>query len=323
MDSVAAAAVVISSTGVITNLSGASDRFGLTPEAIGGPWADAFPGWDMPRLPDLSGESFPCRIEASAPNGEAVSIELFRIPGSGEGALLAVLDGNAVPTLSDRQQQLCALGEISAAVAHEINNALTVLQGWLDLIHGELDNDDHRRTLKLLLGETQRIGRLTSNLLQVARGSAETRTPLNVADLVGEVVSLVDYEMKNANIEIERCLSSDLPLVSGSSGLLKQALLNLLVNARQAMPRGGKVVVGADRASDGRVTLTVEDTGRGMSADVRGRIFSPFFTTKENGTGLGLPVTRKIVEEHDGSLDLESEENVGTRFTLRLPALKQ
>jgi len=321
MESISAAAVVIGATGVIEDVSGAPERFGLTREAIGRPWADAFSDWDMPRLPDPSNDSFPCRFEASSPNGETISVELFRGP-AGQETLLAILNGNIVPTLSDRQQQLCALGELSASVAHEINNALTLLQGWLDLIHGEVADEEHRRTLQLLLGETQRIGRLTSNLLQVARGSAEARTPLDVAGLVNEVIGLVDYEMKNANIEIERRLSSDLPLVAGSSGLLKQAMLNLLVNARQAMPRGGKVVIGVERGPDGRVTLTVQDTGGGMPAEIRGRVFSPFFTTKENGTGLGLPVTRKIVEEHGGSLDLESETDVGTRFTLRLPAME-
>ena len=325
MDSVTVASVGIDKGGVIISLDGAADRFGLDSQIIGRPWNDAFPDWDMPPLPSLSPDEYPCRLQATAPSCQTVEVSLFWLSQANREPLIhALLSGDAAVTLTDRQQQLCALGELSAAVAHEINNALTLLQGWLDLIHADLpEGDANRQTLELLLGESQRIARLTGNLLQVARGAQETSTSLNVSDLIGEVVSLVNYEMRNSDIEIENALPDHLPLVSGSSGRLKQALLNLLVNARQAMPNGGKVRISAQGGDDGNLAVVIEDTGCGMSPDVRNRVFSPFFTTKENGTGLGLPVTRKIIEDHGGTLELESQASVGTRFTLRLPIMAE
>lgn len=322
MESVTLAVVLTDKDGVITGLDGATDRFGLGAELVGHPWAHAFLDWQMPAPPFGNPDATPCHVQAIAPTGRVVSMEFFRLSSTGaDGPMAAVLRGDEVSTLTERQQQLCGLGEIAANVAHEINNALTLLQGWLDIIASDMnDQDPHRQTIDLLIGEGQRIGRLTSNLLQVARGLGEKRSDLDIGQLVTELVSLVQYEMKHSDIAIESRLSSRLPPVVGNSGRLKQALLNLLINARQAMPSGGKVTITADRDADGHVVICIEDTGCGMSVEVKKHIFSPFYTTKENGTGLGLPVTRKIIEDHGGSVQLESEPDQGARFTLRLPS---
>jgi len=137
------------------------------------------------------------------------------------------------------------------------------------------------------------------------------------------VLALVRNDMQNSNIKVESRLAGDLPLIRGTSARLKQALLNLLLNARQAMPSGGSVTVSADVDAQSFVRVAVEDSGCGIPKEARGRVFNPFFSTKENGTGLGLSVTRRIVEDHGGSLQLESEPGVGTRFTMRFPATVQ
>ena len=198
------------------------------------------------------------------------------------------------------------------------------MHGWLDLILADMaPGEPNRSTIELLVGETDRIGKITRNLLEVARDAGDARTDLDVRKMLDEVLSLVHYQMKNSNVELESHLAMQLPLIHGSSGRLKQALINLLVNARQAMPSGGRVTVRAEPDGDGNVCVSVEDTGSGIPQDLKNRVFSPFFTTKQSGTGLGLPVTRKIVEDHGGTIKLETEPGTGARFTLRLPAISQ
>ena len=321
MEPATLAVVLINKEGVITGLDGDAGRLGLDKDVIGKPWQTAFRGWEMPPAPSSGTHSLPFRVESTAPSGHPVCAEFYRLPiGAEPGTITAILSADGITPLTDRQQQLSGLGELSAGVAHEINNALTLLRGWLDLMHSDMDDDNpNKQTMELLIGESDRIGRLTGNLLQVARSARETEAPLNLRSLVDDVVNLVQYEMKNSAIEIENCLPDDLPAITGSSGRLKQALLNLLMNARQAMPSGGKVTISAAVDENQHVQITIEDTGCGMSMEVKKKVFSPFFTTKANGTGLGLPVTRKIIEDHGGSVHLESEANTGTRFTLRLP----
>ncbi len=325
METATLAVVLISSERIITDLDGATGRLGLERSTVGQSWETVFAPWGIPPLPKPTSGQWPRRFAATAPTGHRVVAEVFHLERAGDdGGFIAVLQPEDSITLTDRQQQWCGLGELTAGVAHEINNALTLVHGWLDLLHSDMDvHDPSRDTIRLLIGESERMGRLTSNLLQVARGINETHTPIDLSTLVNEVLSLVQYEMKNADIRIECRLPEDLPQVSGSTGRLKQAVLNLLVNARQAMPSGGKVSISVSAEGNSHLVLSVEDTGCGIPAEVGQRVFHPFFTTKQNGTGLGLPVTRKIVEEHGGILEFESEANAGTRFTVKLPAVRQ
>lgn len=124
-----------------------------------------------------------------------------------------------------------------------------------------------------------------------------------------------------ANIEIKTFLPSDLPAATLDADLFKQALLNLLLNAQQAMPDGGEITVQAGAEGDG-VTLSVIDAGKGMTPEVAAKVFRPFFSTRPGGTGLGLATTRKIVEAHGGTIEVQSEVGRGSKFTLRLPAAK-
>jgi two-component system NtrC family sensor kinase len=286
-------------------------------------WADAFASWGLPAMPRAETPGEPCETYVYSPTGEAVHVVFLPIPSrQGPTQTMAVFRSALGNNLTDRQEQLCGLGEISAGVAHEMNNALTLLAGWLELLMADHeDNPSLRPTLELLMDEASRIGRLTRNLLEVARGAAEPQRELSVRDILDEVLTLVRYEMQHSNIELERIVPEDLPPVSASSGRLKQAVLNLLLNARQAMPSGGKVTVSAIRDRKGYLNLAVSDTGCGIPDELQPRIFSPFFTTKKNGTGLGLSVTRRIVEDHGGTIKLESKPGAGTRFTMRIPSM--
>jgi len=309
MEPATLAVVFVDADGVIRALDGATDRLGLGADIVGRPWEEAFPDWDMPDLRGGDAGELPCRADATAPSGQSVVVEFFET-GAAEGAagVSAIFRGDAALTLTDRQQQLCGLGEISASVGHEINNALTILRGWLDVMLEELDTQPpSRETVELLLGECERIARITRNLHQLSRYSEEATERLDIAELLSEVAGLVHYDMETNAIEIESDLGSGLPKVTGSSGRLKQAILNLLLNARQATPEGGKVTIHAERDEDGQVVVHIADTGCGIPGEIRKRVFNPFFTTKQTGTGLGLPVAKRIIEDHGGTVQLESE----------------
>jgi signal transduction histidine kinase len=322
METISCTTVVVDDTGQIVALDGVDGSLGINPDIAGRPWMDAFESWGLPPLANGSAVTDARQMYACSPTGEALNVEFIPIPSRNGSRQTIVLFRSAFgSSISDRQEQLCGLGEIAAGVAHEMNNALTLLIGWLELLMVDYQSDMKLfPTLDLLMGEANRIGQLTRNLLEVARGNAESSRPLDLGGILDEVLTLVRYEMQNSNIELERIVPDNLPTIQGSSGRLKQAMLNLLLNARQAMPTGGKVTVSAAPDPNGFVNLAVSDTGCGMSEDTSSRIFSPFFTTKENGTGLGLSVTRKIIEDHGGVMELESALGKGTRFTLKLPA---
>jgi two-component system sensor histidine kinase HydH len=171
----------------------------------------------------------------------------------------------------------------------------------------------------MLVEESERVCMLARNLLEVARSTGAEQEPLDLAAVIADMLCLVRNDMKTSNVRVEERIEPDLPPVLGSRGRLKQALLNLLVNARQAMPKGGQVTLRVERDGDGRVAIRVADTGVGIPPENMERIFEPYFTTKENGTGLGLPVTRRIVEEHGGTLGVTSQAGAGTEFVIRLP----
>ena len=323
VESISCVVVVVDEAGQITALEGADGRYGITADCAGRNWNQAFDGWGLPKLPlppeHRAFESL--QTYATAPTGDATMVEMMPIPSrAGDRQTLIRFRNACDGSIVDRQQQLCGLGEISASVGHEINNALTLLIGWLDLLLADFKEDPKLSpTLELLMGEANRIGQLTSNLLDVARGERQETKELDVQRVLDEVMGLVRYDMQHSNIELESNLPERLPPIMGSSGRLKQALLNLLLNARQAMPSGGRVTVSAEKSDNGSLSVAVEDTGCGIPDELQSRIFSPFFTTKANGTGLGLSVTRRIVEDHGGNLEMKSQVGKGTRFTLRLP----
>lgn len=232
----------------------------------------------------------------------------------------SVIEAEEPEALPARLQQLCGLGEISSNVAHEVNNALTILSGWLEVLRTDLADSPSKATVELLLGEVERIGKLTRNLQQVARGVQETPRDLDLGALLNDVSELVQRDMEKNRITLETRIAADLPPVCGRVGGLKQAMLNLLVNARQATQPGGRIALCADAGPDGQVTVTVRDTGCGIPPGLIAHVFQPFFTTKAEGTGLGLCITKRIIEEHGGALRLESKQGEWTLVTLELPA---
>lgn len=222
-------------------------------------------------------------------------------------------------------EKLAAVGEMAAGIAHELNNPLTTVTGFTELVLDELPDDSvFRVDLGLVLKEARRARDVVRRLLDFSRSSESERTRADLNELLDDVLSLTNHLMRTSGVQLEVSLGNKLPWVIVDRNQMKQVFLNLFHNALQAMPTGGRLVVKTGkRQKDGRkwVTTTIADTGDGISEEDRERIFEPFFTTRseEGGTGLGLSVTYGIVSDHGGEIDVESELGKGTNFIVRLP----
>ncbi len=217
-----------------------------------------------------------------------------------------------------RWDRLATVGELAAGLAHELRNPLAGISGALHVLGSQFQPDDDRRALLAdLQSQIARMNRTLTDLLRHARPEKPQR-------LLVEINGVLEQSLKflpRGGIEVIRRLDSSLPPVSADPNLLHQALLNILVNARQAMPHGGRLTI-ETRALPGNgrpVQICITDTGVGIADDQIARIFQPFFTTKAQGTGLGLAIAARVVEEHGGRITVESVVGKGTAFTIALP----
>jgi two-component system sensor histidine kinase HydH len=221
----------------------------------------------------------------------------------------------------ERRERLSTLGGMAAGVAHEIRNPLNAVSMGLQRLRGEFEtaqDDEYRRLLDLIQGEVRRLNGIVEEFLSLARPLTLDLRATAVADLVAEVTGLVEAEATGAGVKIERGLPADLPPVRADRDRLKQVLLNLSLNALEAMPGGGTLRLAASAARQA-LTITVSDTGTGIAPEMRGRLFEPYVTSKARGVGLGLAIARRIVEAHGGRITAESEPGQGTRFRIALP----
>jgi two-component system NtrC family sensor kinase len=226
-------------------------------------------------------------------------------------------------------EKLSSLGRMAASVAHEINNPLAGILTYSKLMVRLLDTDpvDEQtraacvRNLKLVQRESERCTAIVRNLLEFARQRPLALTEVETATVLDEALSLIAHQAKLYGIAIER-QAGPLPKLKADFGQLRQAIVNIVLNACEAMPSGGTVLITGKTVDDGKaVELGFTDTGPGIPPDKLAKIFDPFFTTKEKGTGLGLSVVYGIIERHGGTISATSEVGHGTTFVIRLPAL--
>ena len=223
-----------------------------------------------------------------------------------------------------RAEKLASIGRLAAGVAHEINNPLTGVLTFAHLLRNKPHmNDEDHEDLDLIIHETSRAAEIVRGLLDFARERPPQIEPLDMNDVVRRTVRLIANQKKFEHITIEEALRDNLPEVCGDMNQLQQALLNLSLNACTAMPDGGKLTI-ATSAAEGRVLLRVTDTGFGIKEELLERIFEPFFTTQPvgKGTGLGLSVTYGIIEQHNGTIEVESQEGKGSTFAISLPVYR-
>jgi signal transduction histidine kinase len=221
--------------------------------------------------------------------------------------------------------KMAAVGQMAAGLAHEINNPLTTVAGFAELWLEEMSKNDPRRAeYELMTREAQRARGVVARLLDFARQRERVRERSDLNDVVSEGIDLVRHLLKLHGVELHETLAEGLPWVDIDRSGVKQILLNLVHNAIQAMPTGGRLLMETRLASSGDrpgVSVSVQDTGSGIPAEHMGRIFEPFFTTKPGGqgTGLGLAVSYAIVAEHNGRITVESEVGKGSRFEIWFP----
>jgi two-component system, NtrC family, sensor kinase len=229
-------------------------------------------------------------------------------------------------------EKLSAIGELVAGVAHELNNPLTSVIGYAQLVEEELRAGPSPRPpaevahdLRRIAEESERAARIVRNLLAFARRQGAARAPQDVADVCQRVVALREYALKLSGVTLETDLPAPVPKVLADFGQLQQVLLNLVLNAEQAMrsvtDRRLTIAVRHDAAAN-TVVLTVSDSGHGIDAANRSRVFDPFFTTRDvgEGTGLGLSICYGIVRDHGGQIAVDSQVGIGTTFAVTLPA---
>jgi signal transduction histidine kinase len=219
------------------------------------------------------------------------------------------------------------LGELLGTTTHEFNNALTTVLNYARMGLRHKDAATRDKAFERILSAGTRAARITASVLGMSRSRSGRMEPVQLELLVEDVLVLLEREMMKYRVQVEREFSPT-PRIQANPGQLQQVLLNLLVNARQAMPQGGRLILKLSHdAANGTVDLVVRDTGCGMTPEVMRRMFDPHFSTKtgpdatgKGGSGLGLSACREIVEAHRGRIRVESAPGRGTAITIRLPA---
>lgn len=224
-----------------------------------------------------------------------------------------------------RSERLASIGRLAAGIAHEIRNPLASISGSVEILKTLPGADSETRQLiDIAVREVERLDRLISSLLEYARPRNEERQALDLGEVASEIAKAFEHDPRGAEVKVIVDAEPGV-MIEGASGQLRQVLWNLLRNAADAMPSGGTVRIGVEKEEvTGRrfATMVVADTGVGIPREDLDRIFEPFYSTKPNGTGLGLATVARIVEDHRGNVDIQSDAGAGTTFTLRFPPLE-
>ncbi|MGN7468788.1 PAS domain-containing sensor histidine kinase [Brevibacillus sp. SAFN-007a] len=221
-----------------------------------------------------------------------------------------------------QSDKLSAIGQLAAGIAHEIRNPLTSLRGFIQLLDASVEGT-HRNYCQIMLSELDRINLIVSELLVLAKPQAVRFQRKDLSDLIGNVLSLLESQANLKNIQIHASIDPQLPLISCEENQIKQVLLNICKNAMEALPEGGEIHVRGQLVSAEHIQISITDNGCGIDPERIPRLGEPFYTTKENGTGLGLMVSQRILEDHGGSLQIESERQQGTTVRILLPVSVQ
>ena len=245
------------------------------------------------------------------------------------GALVVVEDVTARISLEEQLQQrekLSSIGLLAAGVAHEVNTPLTGVSSYTQMLLAMLsENDPKHALLQKVRTQAERATNIVNNLLNFSRtGSATEFADVDIARVLDDTLQLLEPQLRRNQIEIVRSYSTDAPEIYGNAGKLQQVFTNLLLNARDAIPDGGRIIVSTSTADDGSLIAEIADTGIGIAPENVAKIYDPFYTTKGvgQGTGLGLAVSYGIVQEHTGRISVDSTPGRGTTFRIILPAAR-
>ncbi|MBR9979961.1 MAG: PAS domain-containing protein, partial [Desulfatitalea sp.] len=309
-------------------------RYGVAPEDV----------YDTPCYEAHSGNMEPCAdcaLKTVAVSRKAVSQEMRYAGGAlflvhfypvldESGRLVRIIrysreitDQKKMEQKIQQAEKLVAMGQLAAGVAHEINNPLGVILCYVDLLKRALaDFPQGLKDLSTIEKQALNSKRIVTDLLQFARSHESAKQDAALNSVVYEVVQLLSHQFKKQKVRIDLNLDDDLPRIAMDVNKMKQVLMNLLINACQAIDGQGEIAVAtAWLASEKQVQVTIRDNGKGIEPGMRTKIFDPFFTTKATGdsTGLGLSVSYGIVQDHGGEITVESEPGQWTCFTIHLP----
>jgi signal transduction histidine kinase len=216
-----------------------------------------------------------------------------------------------------RSERLAAVGKIAAQITHEVRNPLSSIGLNAEMLEEETEGEA-KALARAIVKEVDRLTEITEEYLRFARLPRPRLEREELGEIVGSLLGFLRQELEGHGIAVELRLDPGLPAVAADEHQLRQALLNLLRNAAEAMPRGGRLVIAARRSDERTVELTIADTGEGIAPEHLTKIFDPFFSTKEGGTGLGLALTQQIILEHGGRIEVTSEIGAGTTFVVKL-----
>jgi PAS domain S-box-containing protein len=255
-----------------------------------------------------------------------VGVTVQEIQGAGErmGAMVTLRDLDSIESINTQLQvseRLAALGRITAGVAHEVKNPLNSMRLWLENLKESLPeetDDSAKQAVNVLDAEIDRLDAVVKRFLDFSRPMDVRLEPTQLAGLLQEVLEVAAPQLEKSKVAVAQLLPIDVPEVFGDRALLKQAILNLVLNAVDAMPNGGQLQLTLSRRGD-MAEITVGDTGKGIPLEHRQKVFQLFFTTRPGGSGIGLASTFRIVQLHNGSIDFTSEVGRGTTFRIELP----
>ena len=219
----------------------------------------------------------------------------------------------------NRSEHLSSLGEMVAAVSHEIRNPLGIILSSTELMQKKLDPADPVNTLTgIIKEESQRLNTIITDFLNFARPRSPNLSACRVDQILDKNITFLASQIESGKYSVDSQFTETVPEIHADADMLYQAFLNLLINAMQAMPDGGDILVRVDSQAD-MVNISIEDSGSGIPEDIMEKIWDPFFTTKDNGTGLGLGIVKNIIKSHDGQIVIENLAGGGTRVAIDLP----
>jgi len=339
IESISVGVMVVNLHGRITNWNGALEQiYGLKREqVIGRRIAEVFQSEMLRALRDLMGrgewrEGEPANIykfRAHTPDGRelTLNISLAALQSKTaeiEGSLVAIEDVTERVGLEAQLQQsdkLSSIGLLAAGVAHEVNTPLAGISSYSQMLMQQIpDTDPRRQLLEKIHRQTSRASSIVNNLLNFSRVTEARYAPVDLNRVIDDTIQLLEAQLRNTEIEVVRSYADELPLAFGDGPKLQQVLMNLILNARDAMPQGGRLIISTEADEDSAV-IEIGDTGLGIAPEHLSKIYDPFFTTKQigKGTGLGLAVSYGIIRDHGGHIDVESKLGEGTRFQITLP----
>ncbi|MCI0421442.1 MAG: ATP-binding protein, partial [Acidobacteria bacterium] len=271
---------------------------------------------------------FPLRVNSETLVADITLTPLFGRNGEVSGQLMILDDKTERVKMEDQliqSEKLTSIGLLAAGVAHEVNTPLAVVSSYSQMLYKQLHQEDPKaKILDKIIQQSFRASQIVNSLLNFSRTSGSEFRLVELHGVVSDTLSLLEHQFKTSKVRVKREFSSGTPQVFGNQGRLQQVFLNLFINAKDAMPEGGELVVRTSN-HDSVFRIEVIDTGVGIAEEHLKKVYDPFFTTKElgRGTGLGLSVTYGIIQEHSGKISVDSKPGHGTRFVLEFPAARK